>query len=61
MGDEGIMVIGLVMDFGDLVKVALKRGEWEKWWVDRGRGMGAAGFCGPCVCLSLLLCACVRG
>jgi hypothetical protein len=26
MGDEGIMVIGLVMDFGDLVKVALKWG-----------------------------------
>jgi hypothetical protein len=48
------VVIRIVMDFGELVKVALK-GEQEKGWVDEGRGKGTAGFCGLCVCLGLFL------
>jgi hypothetical protein len=35
--------------------VALKRAEWEKGWVGGLRGMGTAGFCGPCVCLGVFL------
>jgi hypothetical protein len=43
------MVIRLVIDFGELVKVALK-GRARKRWVSWGRGgMGASEFCGPCV------------
>jgi hypothetical protein len=32
------MVIRLVIDFGELVKVGLKRGRWEKVWVKRYGG-----------------------
>jgi hypothetical protein len=49
------MVIRLVIDFGESVKVALNEGGWEKVWVGGGRGLGATGFCGPCVCLGVFL------
>jgi hypothetical protein len=48
------MVIRLVIDYGELVKVALKWGGWDEW-VGGLRGMGTAGFCGPCVCLDVFL------
>jgi hypothetical protein len=39
----------------DLVKMALKKG-WQEMVCGGGlRGMGAAGFCGPCVCLGVFL------
>jgi hypothetical protein len=46
VGVGGLIVIRLNVDFGKLVKVALKGG-----WVGKGMGrwemrMGAAGFCG---------------
>jgi hypothetical protein len=51
-----VMVIRLVIDLGELVKVALKKaGRQEKWWVGELRGMGVAWFCGPCVCLGVFL------
>jgi hypothetical protein len=51
-----VMVIRLVIDLGELVKVALKKaGRQEKWWVGELRGMGFAWFCGPCVCLGVFL------
>jgi hypothetical protein len=31
------------------------KGGWEKEWVGGLSGMGASGFCGPCVCLDVLL------
>jgi hypothetical protein len=43
-----VMVIKLVIDFGELVKVVLKR--WGE-----GSGIGAAGFCNACVCLGVFL------
>jgi hypothetical protein len=50
------MVIKLVIDYGELVRVALKKGdEWEKEWVGGLRLMGIAGFCDPCVCLGVFL------
>jgi hypothetical protein len=36
------MVIRLVIDFGELVKVVLKRGGKE--WVGRRKNMGTTGF-----------------
>jgi hypothetical protein len=51
------MVIRLVIDFGELVKVALKRGAGDKGWVGGGRGVEAAGFCGPYVCLVYFCCS----
>jgi hypothetical protein len=51
----GGMVIRLVINFGELVKVALKSGGQKKWYVGALRGMGAAGFCGICVCLGVFL------
>jgi hypothetical protein len=39
-----VMVIRLVTDFGELVKVALKRGEWKKEWVTGLISMGLLGF-----------------
>jgi hypothetical protein len=49
------MVIRLVIDYGELVKVALKKGGWEKKWVGWLKVMGFAGFCGPYVCLGVFL------
>jgi hypothetical protein len=52
------MVIRIVIDLGEYVKVALKKhgdGKSGGW---AGRGMGAAGFCGSCVCLSIFLLLC---
>jgi hypothetical protein len=49
------MVIRLITDFSELVKVALKGGRWEKGLVSGLRDIGAAGFCGPCVCLGVFL------
>jgi hypothetical protein len=43
------MVISLVIDYGELAKVALKKGGWEKEWVGRLRVMRVAGFCDVCV------------
>jgi hypothetical protein len=53
-GEGVVMVIRIDIDFGKLVKVAL-RGRWEKGWVGGGSGKGDAGFCGPCVCLGVFL------
>jgi hypothetical protein len=44
------MIIRLVINYGELVKVALKKGGWEKEWVGGLRVMNVAGFCGPHVC-----------
>jgi hypothetical protein len=50
------MVIRLVIDYGELVKVVLKKGgDWEKEWVDGLRVMGVARFCSPCVCLGVFM------
>jgi hypothetical protein len=49
-----LMVIRLVIDFGDLVKVALKNVEVGKG-VGELRSMRAAGYCGPCVYLGVFL------
>jgi hypothetical protein len=46
------MVIRLVIDYGKLVKVALKK-EGGKVWVGVLKVMGGSGFCGPCVCLGI--------
>jgi hypothetical protein len=48
------MVIRLVIDFGELVKVALK-GRVEKGVGEWGKVMGATGFCDPCVYLEVFL------
>jgi hypothetical protein len=52
------MVIRLVIDYGELVKVALKKmkrrvGKGVGGWV---RVMEVAGFCSPCVCLGVFFC-----
>jgi hypothetical protein len=49
-----VTVIRLVIDFGELVKVELKGGVGKGvgGW---GKRDGAAGFCGPCVCLGIFL------
>jgi hypothetical protein len=31
------------------------KGGWEVDWVNGKRGMRAAGFCGPCLCLGVFL------
>jgi hypothetical protein len=49
-----VMIIRLVIDLWELVKVALKGGV-GKGWVGGDRGMGAARFCGLCVCLGVFL------
>jgi hypothetical protein len=46
------MIIRLVIDFGELVKVAKKRG---KGWASGLRCMGVAGVYGPCVYLGVFL------
>jgi hypothetical protein len=48
------MAISLVIDFGELVKIALKR-EAGKEWVCGGSCLGAAGFCGPSVYMGVFL------
>jgi hypothetical protein len=48
------MVMRVVIDFGELVKVALKKGRAGKG-VGGLRGMGAAWFCGPCMCFGVFL------
>jgi hypothetical protein len=48
------MVIRQVIDLGELVEVALKRG-WGRCGLGRGTCIGAVGFCGPCVCLCVFL------
>jgi hypothetical protein len=45
-----IMVIRPVKDYGELVKVALR-----KKGVSGLRVLGVTGFCGPCVCLGIFL------
>jgi hypothetical protein len=52
------MVIRLIIDYGELVKLALKSksvGGKRSRWVDGLRVIGAAGFCGPFVCLDAFL------
>jgi hypothetical protein len=57
----GVMVIRLVIDFGELVKVPLKKGEgWEKEWVGGLRGMGAVGLC-ALMCVWVYFCCCSGG
>jgi hypothetical protein len=48
------MGIRLDIEFWEIDKGGTKRrsGERVSGWV---RGMGAAGFCGPCVCLGVFL------
>jgi hypothetical protein len=52
-----IMVIRPVKDYGELVKVALKKkkGVWEKVWVCRLRVLEITGFCGSCACCSVVV------
>jgi hypothetical protein len=47
------MVVRLVIDLGELVKVALKRRMGKG--VGGLRGMWASGFCDPYVCFSVFL------
>jgi hypothetical protein len=49
----GVIFTRLVIGFRELVKMALKRGEGKG--LGWGREMGAAGFCGPSVCLGVFL------
>jgi hypothetical protein len=49
------MVIRLDIDICVIGKGGTKKGEWEKGWVSGGRGIVAAGFCGPFVCLGIFL------
>jgi hypothetical protein len=51
-GHWGGNVIRLIIDFEELVKVALKGGHRKRsgWWVKR---YGAAGFHGLCMCLGV--------
>jgi hypothetical protein len=49
-----VMVIRLIIDFGEFVKVVLKRGVGIGL-CGEGRVIGAAWFCGPCVCLGVFL------
>jgi hypothetical protein len=49
------MVIRLIIDFVELVKVALKKGGCEKGMGGLGLVIGAAGFCVYCVCLGVFL------
>jgi hypothetical protein len=48
------MVIKLDVEIWETGQGGTKRG-WEKWWVSGVRGMGAAGFCSPCVYLAVFL------
>jgi hypothetical protein len=50
----GVMVIRVVIYFGELAKVKLKSGAMGKG-VDGGRDKGTAGVCGSHVCLSVFL------
>jgi hypothetical protein len=49
------MAIRLLIDLGELVKVALKRWCWEMEYVGGLRGMGDTRLCSPCSCLSVFL------
>jgi hypothetical protein len=49
------MVIKLDIEIWVIGKGVTKRSRKKGGWVGGGRGMGAAGFCGPCVCLGVFL------
>jgi hypothetical protein len=51
----GLMVIRLVIDFGELVKVALKMGEGVGKGLGGGEVGGLLSFCGSCVCFDVFL------
>jgi hypothetical protein len=56
VGIEGIMVIKLVIDLGELVKVALKKGGWKKGGLVGEEVWGLLGFVAlVCVWVLLLL------
>jgi hypothetical protein len=50
VGVGGLMVVWLEIEARVIGKAALKKGADKR---GRGRGVGAAGFCGPCVCLGV--------
>jgi hypothetical protein len=49
------MIISLDIEIWEIGESGTKRGGQEKGWVDGGRGKGAAGFCGLCVCSGVFL------
>jgi hypothetical protein len=50
------MVTRLDIEIWEIGKSDIKRGAvQEKGCVHQGKGMGAAAFCGTCVCLSVFL------
>jgi hypothetical protein len=49
------MIIRLVIDLWELVKVAQKGRGHGKGWMGGGIRMGAAGFCSPCAYLGIFL------
>jgi hypothetical protein len=49
------MVIRLDIEIWVIAKGGTKKVGQEKGWVGGGIGMEAAGFCGPCSCLSVFL------
>jgi hypothetical protein len=56
----GVIVISLVIDFGELVKVALKE-EWKKVWVGGLRSMGLLNFVAfVCIFVVVVEGVCVR-
>jgi hypothetical protein len=54
------MFIKLIIYFGELVKVALKKGLQEKGWMGRLRGMGVLSFV-TLVCFGVCFYCCSRG
>jgi hypothetical protein len=51
----GVMFFRLDVEIWVIGKGGTKKRGWEKGWVIGGRNMGAAGFCGTCVCLGVFL------
>jgi hypothetical protein len=49
-----LIFVRLTIEIWELDKVALE-GEVEVGWVSGASNVGAAGFCGPCVCLGVFL------
>jgi hypothetical protein len=55
MGLGWVIAIRLVIDFGELIKVLLKGGRWEKRWVGKEEVWGLLGFV-TLVCVWVYFC-----